>query len=216
MAPTKKIKSFKSEKQKILFKKSIYYISFSIFFSFISFFSYFYVAKYNLKYENRLKELYNRKENANNRLKEINEKIAIAEKLIKIKNQKISEQLKSKVEINDRYINNLISNLKKDNLIYEINTNISQAYNYNTNKYDKNVKTMLQEIKINLKCLTEYTVYNFIDDFKRSFIGFIIIDNLEIKRVKNLDKTFVKNMANGKMDYLFDVNLLMHLYYLKL
>ena len=216
MAPVKKVKTSKSEKQKVLFKKSIYYISFSLFFSFISFFSYFYVAKYNKQYENKLKDLYTRKDNADKRLKEIEAKIAIAERMKNIKNQKIDQQLKNKTEINNEYINGLINQLKKNNYIYDINTTFSPINNYSINIYDKNIKTFSQEININLKCLSEHTVYNFIDDFKKFFIGFAIVDNFEIKRVKNLDKTFVKNMANGKMDYLFEANLLMHLYYVKL
>lgn len=206
----------KAEKAKILIKKNIYFVFFIILFILLSFSLYHYGNKYKKAYEDDLGALKKKKNAINRDINKTEIKIKTIKKFKKVWDEEIPGQLKDVLEINKGYINELMKHLEVNNLLSNVKYDVSNPYNYKISEYDRNIKTVLQEIRINFNCLSEHSVYNFIDDFKKFFNGVIILDNVSITSLKNLDKTFVQNMIDGKLDYIFSADITMYLYYIKL
>lgn len=206
----------KAEKAKILIKKNIYFVFFIILFILLSFSLYHYGNKYKKAYEDDLGALKKKKNAINRDINKTEIKIKTIKKFKKVWDEEIPGQLKDVLEINKGYINELMKHLEVNNLLSNVKYDVSNPYNYKISEYDHNIKTVLQEIRINFNCLSEHSVYNFIDDFKKFFNGVIILDNVSITSLKNLDKTFVQNMIDGKLDYIFSADITMYLYYIKL
>ena len=204
------------EKAKVLLRKNINCVSFMAFLFILTGLIYYYGNKYKNSYEQESRKLNIQKKTIIKKTKETEDKIKIVAKFKQIWDTKLSEYAKKTTEITNEYIVNLIGSLEKNNLISTPKFEVSNPYNYKVSEYDSNIKTILQEIRINFDCISEHSVYNFIDDFKRFFNGFVILSSMEIKSLKDLDKVFVQNMANGKIEYLFNANITMYLYYIKL
>lgn len=213
MSHDKKSNAKNMEKSTILLRRCIYCTSFIFLFIILSFGLYYYGNVYKVKRLNELKNLENQKNITNEKLSGINDKIKIAERFKAIWDKEI-EKSKDFNGVNIDYINEIILRLSKANFLTNVQTDTIETSVYRNNQYDSSIKTIVKGIKLNFNCISEHSVYNFIDDFKNNFNGFVVIKSVDINYVKEIDKTFVKNMASGNIDYLMTASITMYLYYI--
>lgn len=199
----------------ILLRRSIYHVSFIVLLLILSFCLYYYGNLYKLKFKKNMDLLKQDKIIVNNRIKDIDNKIEIAQRFKSIWEQEIDKQSKNYDGVDDKYIDDIISRLSKANYLMDLTSDIIETSVYKKSQYDDSIKISVKNLKINFNCISEHSVYNFIDDFKKVFNGFIIVQNIEITPVKEIDKDFVKNMASGVLDYLMTANVTMYLYYIE-
>ena len=50
------------------------------------------------------------------------------------------------------------------------------------------------EIIITFNCLTEYSVYYLLNDLRNSNYAFFIVEELDIRKIKNIDKNLIKTL----------------------
>ncbi|MDR1926788.1 MAG: hypothetical protein LBQ13_03845 [Endomicrobium sp.] len=76
----------------------------------------------------------------------------------------------------------------------------------------KNMNVMGLDITVSFNCMTEYTLYYFLEELKRSNIGFPVVHEFTIKKSKNLDKKFIETLINGDIPYIFNVSVKLQWY----
>ena len=208
--------SIKNEtKSAILLKHCILYIMSTILFLVLSACLYYYGNTYKIKYQKDFEAFKQNKTAINEKLRSIDGKIKVAERFKTIWDQEVSLRSKSYDGVNNEYINEIVTRLSKSNYLMDLKLTMPETSVYKKSQYDNNITVSVKELKVDFNCISEHSVYNFIDDFKNMFNGFSIIQNVEIKSIKEIDKTFIKNMASGKLDYLMTASVTMYLYYIE-
>lgn len=133
-------------------------------------------------------------------MKELDRKISLIKSYIDIWNEEISEKQKIRDGIDMEGVKILLSNIAEKYLIN--NPNIS--FSIPAEVPEKQETGLLNTtITINFNCLTEYSIYYFLKDLYESKSSFFIIEELEIKKMKNINKELVKLLVErGNADIL--------------
>ena len=204
------------KKSSILFKRCIYCAFFVFLFLILSICLYYYNGVYKINFHKNLKKLEEKKLTVKDELNDIDNKIKIAERFKAMWDSEIEKQSKNYKGGDIKYVNDIVSRLERVNLLMNTKIEEFETSIYRRNQYDSNITTIVKEIKVSFNCISEHAVYNFIDGFKNMFNGFVILKEVEINSLKEIDKTFVKNMANGNLDYLMVASVTMYLYYVEI
>lgn len=91
---------------------------------------------------------------------------------------------------NNNYITNIQINFVLPQIIKNLSKNTINFFNSENN--------------IKLNSMTEYSLYYFLKQLEETKIGFFLIEEFSITRIKNLDKSIINNLINGKLDFLLE------------
>lgn len=199
-------------KKFILIKKTIKKILFLTVLITLCTIIFIYILKNNKKTKNKLFLLKNKEDIATVKAREIERKAFLTKSYIAIWKEQITDKQKKGDGIDVETVKIFINKIAEKHLLKNININFSLPEHIIL-KDKKSINMLNTQISITFGCLTEYSLYNFLKDLKKeNDVGFFIIEELEIKKVNNIDKQFIKALVNGDINALFNVSLKLQWY----
>lgn len=148
--------------------------------------------------------------------KELDRKLTLTKTYMSVWENEVPKNMKDGDGVNIEKIKNLLEKLAKRHYFINNNINFSIPTDILVSKTSV-FKFSNVEITMNFGCLTEYNIYNFLNDLKtNNDFGIYIIENMEIRKTANLDKQFVKNIINNnKINPLLNASLKLQWYEFK-
>ena len=147
----------------------------------------------NLKKRLAVKEIDNQISNVINETREIDRKVSLIKKYINTWETEISATQKERNGVDMEKIKTLINDISKKYLIS--NQNISFSMPTQIPEMNGKIMNILNtEIIITFNCLTEYSVYYLLNDLRNSNYAFFIVEELDIRKIKNIDKNLIKTL----------------------
>ena len=161
----------------------------------------FFIVK-NLKEKFKIRELTNQIGLVQNETREIDRKVSLLKNYIHVWEKEITENQKVRNGIDMESIRNIIENIANKHSIGNLNISFSMPMQINEVKGNP-VDVLNTEITINFNCLTEYSVYYFLNELQNNKDAFSIIEEVEIRKTKNIDKELIKTLIeNGTANLL--------------
>ena len=196
-----KIKNTKIKKF-ILIKKLIKLFTIFTILSFVCYFMSDFFIIDNAKKRIQINQIENNITEITNKAREIERKTALTRSYITTWENEITEMQKQRDGIDIESVKQLINDITKEHLIENVNISFSMPMEIN-NIQKKISRVVNTEIVIMFNCLTEYSIYYFLNELYKSNYAFFLIEELEIKKIKNVDKDLLKKLiVDGNADLL--------------
>lgn len=129
----------------------------------------------------------------NSEIHEIDRKASMMQNYINTWNNSISNMQKEKDGINIANVEKIIKEIAKKNYINTIDISFSKPIKIKNHDL-KIIGVTNSEIIITFNCLTEHMIYHLLNDLKAGKYAFFIVENLEIRRIRNIDKDTIKTI----------------------
>ena len=140
-----------------------------------------------------------------NEEKELDRKAYLTKIYINLWRNEISKEQKSLNGVDIEKIKNLLNDIATKHYLLNLQTSLSLPTPIDFKKNSVNFANT--EITVSFNCLTEFAVYYFLKNLREAKLGFPIIEEVKIKKVKNLNKDIVSSLVNGTLDYLLEANI---------
>ena len=173
----------------------------------ISFFLIRISGEYSSNKSRELNEILRQVDNTLRETNEIERKSMLTKTYITTWNTTITDKQKEKNGIDIESIKQLITEIANKYVIN--NLNVSLSIPTDVLYVGKKVISIINsEIEITFNCLTEYDVYFFLNDLYKNNDAFFVVESLEIRKNKNIDKNFIKELIDkGRSNSIFTVKI---------
>ena len=180
-------------------------LALSLFMLFVSF-------KYSKNKKIELDNLIKQIEETKIKTNEMERKAMLTKTYLNTWNNTITEKQKEKDGIDIESIKQFFTNIANRYIINNLNISFSLPADV---QYPgkESIIILCSDIDITFDCLTEYDVYHFLSDIYKNNTAFFVVEELEIRKTKNITKDFIKNLINeGKKNSVFNVKIRIHWY----
>ena len=178
----------------------------------LSFFLLFMSNKYASNKKSELNTLLKQIEDTKLETNEMERKAMLTKTYLDTWNNTITEQQKARDGIDIESVKQFFTNIADRYIINNLNISFSLPADLQYSGKES-VAVLCSDIDITFDCLTEYDVYHFLQDLYKNNTAFFIVEELEIKKTKNITKDFIKNLINeGKKNSVFSVKIKVHWY----
>ncbi|MDR1498748.1 MAG: hypothetical protein LBS34_00470 [Rickettsiales bacterium] len=201
-----------TKKKVILIKKTIKLLLVLILFGVGDVFVFRYSLIDSIKKKNTISALENDKLRLSNDIKEAERKLFLIRTYMKVWNNEITEGQKQTNGIDVEMIKELFEKIAEKNYITDFKINFLLPEVITTSNMRETVDILGTEIKITFNCLTEYSFFYFLKSLEGNDIGFYVIEEFNIKKVKNIDRKLVEKLIEGELSHVFSVSLKLQWY----
>lgn len=186
-------KKNKNSKDFILITKGIRLFLIFIILCFMCYFILkFFIVK-NLKEKLKTTEITNQIRLIENETREIDRKVNLVKNYIHVWEEEITENQKMRNGIDMESIRITFEDIANKHSIDNLNISFSMPTQITEIKGNP-IDVLNTEITITFNCLTEYSIYYFLNELTNNKNAFFIIEEFEIKKIKNIDKELIKKL----------------------
>ena len=204
-------KKHKNSKSFVLITKGMKLFLIFIILCFVCYFVlHFFIVK-NLKEKLKITDLTNQIGLIQNETREIDRKVNLVKNYIHMWEEEITENQKIRNGIDMESIRVVIDDIANKHSIDNLNISFSIPTQITEIKGNP-IDVLNTEITITFNCLTEYSVYYFLNELTNNKNAFFIIEELEIKKIKNIDKELIKTLIENGTANLLSVTIKLQWY----
>ncbi|MBR2140883.1 MAG: hypothetical protein IJ853_00815 [Rickettsiales bacterium] len=203
-------KNNKANKKLILLKRAIKILPIFIFIALLCYATSDFFILEHIKNNIKLRDLDVDANKIVSKTREVDRKTSLIKNYINTWNNDITETQKMPDGINIESLKVLFTDMAKKYMIKSIDISFSVPRRVEIDGNTLNV--MGSEISLSFNCLTEYSVYHFINELYKNDYGFFIIEEMEIRKIRNIDKNVIRMLVENGDANALSVNMKLQWY----